>query len=226
MARSNKRFFSKPVIIILAIMMLLISTLIVRTYLPNIMNVREQMVSDNIVCASPSLTVSLTNTKKGATDPNPIGIYTINFNNTTYDVSLNQRLCIPYLKTVNTILLKIVPKNTSATIAKKKPHYADVFPETYRLDMAFIDASNSILWAVKDSNNSRININNGNLIIEKLGIIYDANGNDVGGVRNDMYDVNKWNIQINKHTDISSIQFNWIVSAYSGTVPKKNGIQN
>ena len=221
MARSNKRFFSKPVIIILAIIILLIATLIVRTYLPNIMNVREQMVSGNIVCASPSLTVSLTNTKNGATDPNPNGLYTINFNSKTVDINLNQSLCIPYTKTSDSMSLTIVPKDTSATIAKKL-HYADVFPETYRLDMAFVDASNTIVWAVKDSNNSRINIDKGNLIVKQLGIIYDANSNDIGGVRNDIYDVNKWKIQINKHTDISSIQFNWIVSKDSGTIPKKN----
>ena len=219
MARSNKRYFSKPVIIILAIMTLLIATIIFRTYLPNIGG-RESMVTGNNVCSSPSLTVSLTNTKNGATDPNPNGVYTISFNNSTYDVSLNQRLCIPYTKIGDSMSLTIVPKDTSATISKKK-HYADVFPETYRLDMAFFDTSNSIVWAVKDSNNSRINIDKGNLIVKQLGIIYDANSDDVGGVRNDMYDVNKWNVQIEKHTDISSISFHWIVAADSGTIPKK-----
>jgi hypothetical protein len=216
----NKRLFSKSfitVIVILAIIILLI--IFLRTNKGIIKNVREGAESGNLVCKSPSLTVALTN-NSGPTDPNPIGTYTITFNNQTVDLSLNQSVCIPYTFNSSSASLQIIPKDTSATIARK-PHYADVFPETYLLDMTFKDSSNNILWAVKESSNSRIDVSNKTLDIKKLGIIYDSKGTDVGVVKNDMYDTNRWKVRIDKYLDINTIKINWIISADDNTVPKR-----
>lgn len=177
---------------------------------------------EGLIPSSTSLTVTIKNTKPGLTFPNPFGYYALTMNSATnvYDICLNQIKTIPYSSTGDALSLTIVPKNTSATI-KRDPYYADVFPEMYTVDMTFQDTSNNMVWALNESSSSRIYIKNGVLDIAQLGVIYDSSNNEVGAVKNDMFDTNHWMIWMTKSADISSVVFHWTGSRTSGTVPQK-----
>jgi hypothetical protein len=161
-----------------------------------------------------NLTVKLTNTTDGISDPNPNGLYSVTLNDSkATDISLNGTIRMPYSDSVKNLKLTIKPKPTNKTAL----HYADVFPKKYRLDMTF-DASGS-LWAVNSASDSTILLKGNTLIINQLGVVSDANDETIAYVKNDTGNQKRWMIITNKQVDLSGIVVNWQPAKSSGTYP-------
>jgi hypothetical protein len=216
----NKRFFQKhPKLTFLLVLLTVIIVLSTATLLINYFRIcvfnytnREGATPNNNVY----LTVTLTNNTIGISDPNPNGLYTVSLGSSSpTDISLNETIKLPYLDSGSSLSLTVKPKSSGAI---NKPHYADVFPKQYRLDMTF-DNSGSTIWSVNSTNNSIIYIKGNTLNVDQLGIVKDANNNTIAYVKNDTSNQKHWMIDINEQVDISSIVFNWKPMQKTGTYP-------
>lgn len=113
-------------------------------------------------------------------------------------------------------------------------HVDDVFPEQFTIDITFhINPHKTVTWSKKTGpkplNLPLLEMNKSytyskpafdrsidgkimispNLVIDKVGYITDADDNEVGYVRNDIFDNNHWMLIFKQQTGLESITVNW-----------------
>jgi len=113
-------------------------------------------------------------------------------------------------------------------------HVGDVFPEQFTIDITFhINPHKTVTWSKKTGpkplNLPLLEMNKSyayskpafdrsidgkimispNLVIDKVGYITDADDNEVGYVRNDIFDNNHWMLIFKQQTGLESITVNW-----------------
>jgi len=211
-----RRIFQKrPIFTVLLVLLTLVIILSTATLLVNYFRIYVLTSNKENFDTHPlNLTVKLTNTTNGISDPNPNGLYSVTLNDSkATDISLNGTILMPYSDSAKNLTLTIKPKSTNT----KEAHYADVFPKQYRLDMTF-DASGS-LWAVNSASDSTILLKGNTLTINQLGVVTDANDETIAYVKNDTSNQKHWMIITNKQVDLSGIVFNWQPAKSSGTYP-------
>lgn len=113
-------------------------------------------------------------------------------------------------------------------------HVGDVFPEQFTIDITFhINPNKTVTWSKKTGpgplNLPLLNMNKSyaysipafdrstdgkilitpNLVIDRVGYITDADDNEIGYVRNDIFDNNHWMLIFKQQTGLESITVNW-----------------
>jgi hypothetical protein len=131
----------------------------------------------------------------------------------------------------DTFSLTIKPVHSRKSTYK---HVGDVFPEQFTIDITFhINPHKTVTWSKKTGpgplNLPLLEMNKSyayskpafdrsidgkimispNLVIDKVGYITDADDNEVGYVRNDIFDNNHWMLIFKQQTGLESITVNW-----------------
>jgi hypothetical protein len=177
-----------------------------------------------------SMNVTITNNYSGISDVNPNGYYTAYVKDDPYSVpmTLDQPTNIPFFISKNILDSSLVTLTVQpiAMQNQSKPHYGDVFPQSYQVDVT-IDSSFVLLDYYSGALNydNRITVDaNGVLNANQVGTIMDANNNTCGYVKKDVYTPQHFFVTVTQPIDIKKIVFTWKLGDLSNvTIPSEFG---
>ena len=177
-----------------------------------------------------NMIVTITNNHSGISNVNPNGYYTAYVKDDPYNVvmTLDQPTNIPFYisKQIQDSGLVTLTVQPITVPNQSKPHYGDVFPQLFNLDVT-IDSSfvNLDYYSGALQYDSRIPVDsNGVLNANQVGIIMDSSNNNCGYVKKDVYIPQHFFITITKPIDIKKIVFTWKLGDLSNAIlPKEFG---
>jgi len=162
-----------------------------------------------------NMNVTITNNFSGISDVNPNGYYTayVKDDPDSVPMTLDQPANIPFFISKNIMDSSLVTLTVQPITMpnQSKPHYGDVFPQLYQVDVT-IDSSFVEFDYYSDAlkYDNRITVDaNGVLNANQLGTIMDSSNNTCGYVKKDVYVPQHFYVNITKPIDIKKIIFTW-----------------